>query len=103
MFDQTLQINTGVRGDGVFPLKIAWTARNIIGTVGSIQCRKQVTLARASLLCVHGTFSGYFNWVFLFDTGEFLLYNTELISVSDSVSELICSLGGTFTCQVFGD
>ena len=41
--------------------------------------------------------------VVLFDTGECLLYNIELISVSDSLGEWIRLLGGKFTSQVFGD
>ena len=34
---------------GVFPLMIAWTSGNIISTMGSIQCRKRVAYARASM------------------------------------------------------
>ena len=55
-----------------------------------------------ALLCV-SSFSGYVYCVVLFDTGECLLYNIELISVSDSLGEWIRLLGGKFTSQVFGD
>ena len=55
-----------------------------------------------ALLCV-SSFSGYVYCVVLFDTGECLLYNIELISVSDSLGEWIRLLGGKFTSQVLGD
>ena len=55
-----------------------------------------------ALLCV-SSFSGYVYCAVLFDTGECLLYNIELISVSDSLGEWIRLLGGKFTSQVFGD
>ena len=55
-----------------------------------------------ALLCV-SSFSGYVYCVVLFDTGECLLYNIELISVSDSLGEWIRLFGGKFTSQVFGD
>ena len=55
-----------------------------------------------ALLCV-SSFSGYVYCVVLFDTIECLLYNIDLISVSDSLGEWIRLLGGKLTSQVLGD